>query len=83
MPRTERVKHYVLAHYVNPAGVSYHPTATARAGDVNRAMGLKSGQPALCQALGANEFETFAHVKRACVMGPLNGANCVFVFKLL
>ena len=58
-------------------------TITFCSGDVHKALNLNSSLPAVCAAIGADEFERMCNVTRLCVDGPLNGSTTLFVFKLL
>lgn len=39
--------------------------------------------PAICGALQALKFETYANVKRTSIEGPGAGINCIMTFEIL
>jgi hypothetical protein len=72
----------VLNAYIKPARQRGDPTVRIRVGDVHKAMGLKSRQPAIAGALGAQKFEQYADVRLISREGPHMGANLVFTFEV-
>src|ERR1019366_7629417 len=46
-------------------------------------MGLTNAMPAVCSALGSRKFDEYANITRSALVGPANGANVYFTFKLL
>jgi hypothetical protein len=86
-PNAEQIKHYCYTKYIQPAYQNGEFSITLRAGSVRDAMkedGLgKPELPAVCSALGSNEFESKYGLKRIHVEGPLNGANTYLTFLLL
>jgi hypothetical protein len=78
----DQIRAFVRDHYVRPARKAGWLAVGVRAGDVHKAMKLKAKLPAVCAALGADTFEDLCAAERVCVRGPLNGANCVFVYLL-
>jgi Family of unknown function (DUF6884) len=80
--QADRIRQFVLNHYVTPARGKGHSTVTIRAGDVHRAMRLASAMPAVCSAIGSNKFEEFAGVSAIERTGPAQGANVYFRFSL-
>ena len=80
--RSDSVREFVLHRYVEPARQRGDHVFLVRVADVHEQMHLKNSLPAVSAALGANKFIELAHVKRLAVDGPLNGASCLFIFRL-
>jgi hypothetical protein len=77
------VREHCRVHYVEPARARREPTVTIRAGDVHSALGYKGRYPLVCSAIGDTLFEEACRVERVGVVGPLNGSNTTFTFRLL
>lgn len=82
MTQADRIRQFVLDHYVTPARTAGRAEITVRAGDIHRSMGLSSAMPAVCSAVGSNKFSEFARVSLRHRSGPTNGANVYFTFDL-
>jgi hypothetical protein len=86
-PNAEQIKSYCYTKYIRPAHRRGEFSITLRAGSVRNAMKEdnlgKPELPAVCSALGSNEFESTYGLKRIHVEGPLNGANTYLTFLLL
>jgi 5-methylcytosine-specific restriction protein B len=78
--QADRIRHFVLDHYITPARGKGHSTVTIRAGDVHREMCLANAMPAVCGAIGTKKFEEFAGVSAIERTGPAQGANVYFRF---
>jgi hypothetical protein len=82
MTQADRIRKFVLDHYVSPARAEGRVEITVRAGDVHQAMGLSSAMPNVCSAIGGVKFERLAEVTRSRRVGPPMGANVYFQFNL-
>jgi len=82
MTKADRIRQFVLDHFVAPARAEGRKTVTVRAGDVHRDMGLANRYPAVCSAIGSNKFGVLASVTLLEQTGPANGANVYFRFSL-
>lgn len=82
MTQADRIRKFVLDHYVSPARTDGRAEIIIRAGDVHQAMGLRNAMPAVCSAIGSNKFDEIANVTRGTRTGPANGANVYFQFDL-
>jgi len=82
MAVSDEVRNYCLSNIINPARNRGEHGVFIRAGDIHTTLKLVDRLPLVCSALGANEFETIANVRRINIIGPLNGANTLFVFIL-
>jgi hypothetical protein len=82
MSQADRIRKFVLDHYVSPARAEGRAKITVRAGDVHKAMGFSSAMPNVCSAIGGGKFEQLAEVTRSRRIGPPMGANVYFQFNL-
>jgi hypothetical protein len=82
MTQADRIRQYVLDHYVAPARAKGRAEITIRAGDVHQEMGLANRMPAVCSAIDSNKFNQLARVIPIGRRGPANGANVFFQFRL-
>ena len=78
-----RVRRYCAETYIEPARRKSEYIACIRTGDVHNALRFSNRLPLICSAIGAKTFETENRIKRLAVDGPLNGANTLFVFRIL
>lgn len=83
MKLADQIRKFVLKQYIEPAREEGRITIRIRVGEVHAAMSLRSRQPAIAGALGANKFEGYAGVKLLTREGPHMGANLVFTFEIL
>lgn len=83
IPTADRVRSYCTVNYIQPARQNKAYVAAIRTGDVHSALGFNNRLPLVCSALGASLFEEQNGIKRIAVDGPLNGANTLFVFRIL
>lgn len=82
MTQADRIRKFVLDHYISPARAEGRAEITVRAGDVHQTMGLSNAMPNVCSAIGGVKFEQLAEVTRSRRVGPPMGANVYFQFKL-
>lgn len=82
MTQADRIRTFVLDHYISPARAEGRAEITVRAGDVHQAMGLSNAMPNVCSAIGGGKFEQLAELTRSRRTGPTNGANVYFQFGL-
>jgi len=82
MSQANRIRHFTVDRFIAPAKAAGRDTITIRAGDVHREMGLTNAMPAVCSALGSRKFDKYANITRSALVGPANGANVYFTFKL-
>jgi len=80
MTVSDKVRNYCLVNIINPARARGEYGVFIKSGDVHTALKLVKRLPLVCSALGANEFEALANVRRVNIIGPLNASNTVFVF---
>jgi hypothetical protein len=78
-----RVRQYCAETYIEPARRKKEYEVSIRTGDVHTALKFTNRLLLICSAIGANIFETESRIKRIAVDGPLNGANTLFVFRIL
>jgi 5-methylcytosine-specific restriction protein B len=78
----DRVRQYVLDDIIQPARLKGLPTVRLRAGDVHQALGLQNRMPAVCGALDAEKFLSYAQVLLVSREGPLQGSTTTWVFEL-
>lgn len=58
----DRIRQYVLEHYIEPARDEGRDFVEVLVRDVNEALGLKEAWPNICQALGGQIFQDMAQV---------------------
>ncbi len=58
----DRIRQYVLEHYIEPAREEDRDHVEVLVRDVNEALGLKEAWPNICQALGGRMFQDMAQV---------------------
>jgi hypothetical protein len=80
---TATIRQNVINQFINPARSAGTTDILIRAGDVQNALNLQNQMPAVCLALGAEEFEKQAGVRRIAFDGPIQGADAKFWFRLL
>jgi hypothetical protein len=82
MSQANRIRQFTVDRYIAPAVAAGRDEITIRAGDVHSEMGLLNAMPAVCSALGSRKFDEYANITRIALVGPANGANVYFTFKL-
>jgi hypothetical protein len=82
MKQADRIRQFVLDHYVTPATQQGRTVVAVRAGDVHTQMSLSNAMPAVCGAIRSRKFDELASVRRIELRGPTNGANVYFTFDL-
>jgi hypothetical protein len=82
MTQADRIHDFVIDRYIAPARAEGRSEITVRAGDVHQAMGLANAMPAICSAIGSNKFQALARATLVKWIGPGNGANVYFHFRL-
>ncbi|WP_281972367.1 AAA family ATPase [Ruegeria faecimaris] len=78
----DRIRQYVLEHYIEPAREEGHDHVEVLVRDVNAALGLKEGWPNICQALGGRIFQDMARIPEPERIGADQSSATVFRFKL-
>lgn len=77
------IRKYCNETRIIPARTKGEKIVKIRAGDIRDEMNLKNKMPAICGALQALKFETYANVKRTSIEGPGSGVNCIMTFEIL
>jgi hypothetical protein len=57
MTQADRIRKFVLDHYVSPARAEGRAEIAIRTGDVHQAMSLANAMPNVCSAIGSAKFE--------------------------
>ncbi len=70
LSESDRVRHYVEVHYLEPARKRGDRAVTVVAGDIHRALGLVNRVPLVCSALKSQRFHETNHVVLSDVSGP-------------
>jgi hypothetical protein len=78
----DRIRTFILVHYVMPARNRSKKTVTVRAGDVHARMSLHGQHANVCQAMKGDKFLNLANVKLKSFRGRLAGANAYFTYQL-
>jgi len=83
MSLSDDVRKYCIDRYIIPAKKSGETSISIRAGDVHKEMNYKDRIPLVCSSLGTKKFEEIAKIERVSIVGPVNGANTIYSFKLI
>ena len=78
----DRIRQYVLEHYIEPAREEGRRQAEVLVRDVNEALGLNEAWPNICQALAGNKFQELAQVPPPERIGAVQSSATVFRFDL-
>jgi len=78
----DRIRQYVLEHYIEPARDEGRDHVEVRVRDVNEALGLKNAWPNICQALGGRMFQDMAQIPEPERIGADQSSATVFRFNL-
>ena len=78
----DRIRQYVLEHYIEPAREEGRRQAEVLVRDVNTALGLNEAWPNICQALAGNKFQELAQVLPPERIGADQSSATVFRFDL-
>ena len=78
----DRIRRFILSHYIVPARNRGEKTVIVRAGDVHAQMSLRGQHANVCQAMRGDKFLNLAKVKLKSSRGPLAGGNTYFTYQL-
>jgi 5-methylcytosine-specific restriction enzyme B len=78
----DRVRQYVLEHYIEDARERDKDTVDVLVRDVNEALGLNQAWPNICQAISGNKFLEMADVEPPERIGADQSSATVFRFRL-
>jgi len=78
----DRIRQYVLEHYIEPAREGGRDHVDVLVRDVNAALGLKEAWPNICQALAGRMFQDMAQLPEPERIGADQSSATVFRFKL-
>ena len=78
----DRIRQYVLEHYIEPAREEGREQAEVLVRDVNTALGLDEAWPNICQALAGRKFRELAQVAPPERIGADQSSATVFRFDL-
>lgn len=78
----DRIRQYVLEHYIEPAREEGRDHVEVLVRDVNEALGLKEAWPNICQALAGRMFQDMALIPEPERIGADQSSATVFRFKL-
>jgi len=70
LSESDKVRHYVQVHYIEPAKKQGARTVTVVAGDVHRALGFNNRVPLVCTALKSHRFQEDNRMVLSDVSGP-------------
>ena len=74
----DRIRQYVLEHYIEPAREEGRKQAEVLVRDVNTALGLKEAWPNICQALAGRKFRELAKIPPPERIGADQSSATVF-----
>lgn len=78
----DRIRQYVLEHYIEPAREEGRDHVEVLVRDVNKALGLNEAWPNICQALAGRKFQDMAQIPAPERIGADQSSATVFRFKL-
>ena len=78
----DRIRQFILSHYIVPARNRGEKTVTVRAGDIHAQMSLHGQHANVCQVMRGDKFLNLAKVKLKSSRGPLAGGNTYFTYQL-
>ncbi len=78
----DRIRLCARNYYVDPARENGAAQVSIRAGDLNRDMGLRDEFPAICDALGGEQFQQYANVLQPTHTMPNPSSSTVFTYQL-
>ena len=76
----DRIRRYVLKHYIEPARDDGHAHSEVLVRDVHTALGLKRAWPNVCQAIAGRKFQELARVPAPETIGAEQSSATVFRF---
>lgn len=76
----DRIRQYVLEHFIEPAREEDRPQVDVLVRDVNTALGLKEAWPNICQALAGKIFQDMARISAPERIGANQSSATVFRF---
>jgi hypothetical protein len=82
MKDADRIRQYVLEHYIEPGREQGRDSVHVLVSDVNRALGLNQAWPNICQALAGKMFQDLAEVPEPERIGADQSSATVFRFDL-
>lgn len=83
MTLADQIRNYASIQYVQPARNKGKKQIEIRSGDIHDGLKLSNRYPSVCGALGSNIFIQQNNLEQINIRPPLNGANTIFVFKIL
>jgi len=78
----DRIRQYVLKHYIEPARDHGHIHVDVLVREVNKALGLKEAWPNICQALSGRKFQEMAQIPEPERIGADQSSATVFRINL-
>ena len=78
----DRIRQYVLEHYIEPAREEGREQTKVLVSDVNRELQLNNAWPNICQALAGDKFQKLAQVPPPERIGANQSSATVFQFDL-
>ena len=82
MNQTDRIRDYIVTHFIEPARRRGLKQITVRAGDIHKDLGLVSRMPMVCSALEGRKLLGLADVSILQRKGPVQGANVYITYNL-
>lgn len=79
----DRIRAYIVEHYLEPARANGVREIEIRAGDVHKEIGLNNRMPAVCSVLDGKLFREQSGLELIDRSGPSQGANAVFRFRVI
>lgn len=78
----DRIRRFILSHYIVPARNRSEKIVTVRAGDIHAQMSLRGQHANVCQVMRGDKFLNLANIKLKSSRGPLAGGNTYFTYQL-
>lgn len=80
LSQADRIRAFMLKHYVEPARDAGEGQFSVRAGDIHQEMHLANAVPAVCSVLGGRKFLDDAGVKLIAREGPEQSTTTAYTF---
>lgn len=82
MTQAERIRSFVIKHFIAPARAAGHEELSVRLGDVHREMGLTNPLQSVRSAIGTKVFQREASVELLAPIDPRSGADTCVHFRI-
>ena len=78
----DKIRQFILSHYIVPARNRGEKTVTVKAGNIHTQMLLRGQHANVCQVMRGDKLLHLANAKLKSFKGPPAGANAYFTYQL-